>query len=242
MIEQKTHRLVERPQISARFLADYMSSSPIKRRSIITGCKYQSLARVVQHDEAKQSISKFLRTENPQISDLKNTANKLRSRLADDDFERDLYDHNADYIDQFVKKVDEIELPLDVERLVPGKSPSITLGNVKVTADIQMRLRRLTKTNKVKIGALMLRYSKGKALKPETGVWQSAFLMGYLGLTSTEEGAEPEHKLCITVDIYGGVSYCAPTDSLTKFKHLEAECLGIAERWDKIPPPPKAIF
>ncbi|TPI22538.1 hypothetical protein [Mesorhizobium sp. B4-1-1] len=242
MVEQKTHRLVEKPQISARFLADYMSASPIKRRSILAGCKYQSLARVVQHNEAKQNIAKFLRTENPQISDLKIAAEKLRVRLADDEFDRDLYDHNADYIDRFVKKADDIELPPDAERLVPGKSPAMILGNVKVTADLQMRLRRLTKTNKVKIGALTLRYSKGKALRPETGTWQSAFLMGYLGLTNIEDGAEPEQKLCITIDVYGGVSHCAPTDSVTKFKHLEAECLGIAERWDKIPPPAKAVF
>jgi hypothetical protein len=66
--------------------------------------------------------------------------------------------------------------------------------------------------------------------------------MGYLALTNVEDGAEPKQKLCITIDAHGGVSYCAPTDSVTKFKHMQAECLGIAERGEKIPPPPNAIF
>ncbi|BAB51924.1 hypothetical protein [Mesorhizobium japonicum] len=241
MPERKTHRLVPKPQISARFLADYMSGSALKRRSILIGCKYQSLARVVQHDEAKQNVSKFLRSENPQILVLKDAAAKLRARMADDEFERDLYDHNADYIDRFAKVAGEIGLP-DAERLIPGKSLAIMLGNVKVKPDIQLRFRRLTKTNKVKIGAATLRYAKGKPLKDDTGAWQSAFLFGYLALAEIEEGAEPEHKLCITIDAYSGTCFPAPTDSVSKFKNMEAECAGIAERWDNLPPPPKAVF
>lgn len=109
--EKKTHRLVKNPQISARFLADYMSGSDIKRRSILIGCKYQALARVIQHDEAKRSVSNFLRSENPDFSGLASDAAKLRSRLADDDFDRDLFDHNADYIERFAKVADHLKLP-----------------------------------------------------------------------------------------------------------------------------------
>lgn len=161
--------------------------------------------------------------------------------MADSEFDRDLYDHNADYIDRFAKVSGLIELPV-AERLVPGTNPAIMLGNVKVRPDIQMRFRRLTKTNKIKIGAASLRYAKGAALKPETAAYQSAFLMGYLTLTDHEEGAEPENKLCLTIDVYSGACYPAPTDSVTRFKNMEAACLGIAERWDKLPPPPKAVL
>ena len=56
MSDKQTHRLVKNPQISARHLADYMAATDIRKRSILVGCKYQTLARVVQHNEAKQIV------------------------------------------------------------------------------------------------------------------------------------------------------------------------------------------
>ncbi|MBY5771448.1 hypothetical protein HFN63_15190 [Rhizobium leguminosarum] len=240
--DKKTHRLVNKPQISSRSLADYMAASEIGKRNILTACKYQAIARIVQHDEAKQTISKFFRSENPLITDLDDAAKQLRARMADSDFDRDVYDHNADYIDRFSKVVHIVELPSDADILAPGQSPKIEIGGVKVGADIQFRLRRVTKTNKVKIGAAVFRYAKGKPLKPEIASWQSAFLLAYLADTALEVGAEPEAKLCVTLDMYSGKTCPAPTDSVSRFKNMQAACVAIAERWDNIKPPPNAAL
>src|SRR6266700_3165515 len=101
MKPEKTHRLVKDPQISARYLADYMAASEQAKRTIVRKCKYQAIARVVQHDEAKAAVSQFMRGGEGDIGALTDKAQSLRDRLADDDFDRDLYDHNADYIDRF---------------------------------------------------------------------------------------------------------------------------------------------
>ncbi|TPM03637.1 hypothetical protein FJ960_14220 [Mesorhizobium sp. B2-3-11] len=239
---KKTHRLVKTPQISARYLADYMAASEIGKRNILTASKYQAIARVVQHDEAKQTISKFFRSENPAIDHLTVAAKKLRDRMADSDFDRDVFDHNADYLDRFAKVVHVVEMPDKAEILAPGQSQKIEIGGVKIGADLQFRLRRVTKTNKIKIGAGVFRYSKGKALKPEVGAWQSAFLLGYLGETAVEAGAEPEGKLCVTLDMYTGQTYPAPTDSVSRYKNMQAACVAISERWDNIKPPANAVF
>ncbi len=65
MSDKQTHRLVKNPQISARHLADYMAATDFSKRSILVGRQYQTLARVVQHTEAKQIVSKLLRTDDP---------------------------------------------------------------------------------------------------------------------------------------------------------------------------------
>lgn len=241
MSDKKTHRLVNDPKISARYLADYMAASDIKKRSIISACKYQPIARVIQHNEAKQTISKFLRSENPNVEQLIVTADKIRGRMADSNFDRDLLDHNADYIERFANMVDELSLP-SAEILPPGKPQPLTLEGVHITIDAQIRLRRLTQKNEVKIGMGTLRYAKGKALKPEVGAWQSSLLMGYLSLVDVEYDAKPERKLCLTIDAYTGKCFSAPTDSTTKFKNIEAACAAIAERWDNIKPPKNAVF
>jgi hypothetical protein len=239
--DKKTHRLVKTPKISARYLADYMAGTDVARRAILVGCKYQPIARVVQHDEAKTTLSKFFRAENPETADLTAAAAKLRARMADSDFERDVFDHNADYLDRAAKMAPEIVLP-GAELLAPGTSAPIELETVRVRPDIQFRLRRITKSNKIKIGAATFRYAKSKPLKTDVGEWQSAFLLAYLKLTNIEEGAESELKLCITIDAYSGAVIAAPGDSVNRYKNMVAACAAIAERWDNIPPPNGAIY
>ncbi len=235
MLAKKTHRLVKEPRISARYLADYMAASERARRTILRGCKYVSTAKVVQHDRAKASLSHYFSFDLPEVDGLKKRAAQLRAMMADDDFDRDVLDFNADYIDRFALVADKVTLPT-AERLAPGSSPPIILESVKVSAELSFRLRRVAKGNKVRVGAGMLRYSKGKALNADAAAWQSAFLLGYLKATNIDPSAEPEAKLCLTVDAHLGKEYAAPTDSLSRFQNMEAACAGIAERWDKIAP------
>ncbi len=242
MPEQKTHREVKNPQMSARHLADYMAASDRAARTIIRNCKYQPIARVVQHDEAKSTVAKFIRDgEGGNKAHLLEKAQALRQRLADNDFDRDLFDHNADYIERFESMSDQLILP-DAEMLSPGKIAPIDMKGVKVTADIQFRLRRLTKTNKVRVGGGMLRYAKGKALSADIAGWQSAFLFGYLSTVPPEDGAESEQKLCLTVDAYSGIAFAAPTDSTSRFQNMKAACETIKEWWPNITPPPGAVL
>lgn len=238
---EKTHREVKHPQISARHLADYMAASETAKRSIVRGCKYQPRARVIQHDEAKSIVSKFIREGNPVVEPLRQEAAKIRGRLADTDFDRDLFDHNADYIARFADIYSKLELP-EADILAPGKTPAIILNGVRVTIELHFRLRRVTTTNKVRVGGGMLRYAKGKALQVAAGEWQSAFLFGYLGKVGVEDGAEREHKLCVTADAYTGTCHPAPTDSFRRFQNMEAACASIAERWENIPKPPGAVI
>lgn len=218
-----------------------MNASDKARRTIVRNCKYQPIARVVQHDEAKLVISKFLRSGEEDVGVLTERAQNLRDRLADSDFDRDLYDHNADYIDRVAEVFPDIELP-KAAFSVPGQAPALNMNGVRVNTEIQFRLRRLTKTNKIRIGACMFRYAKGKALPQAIGEWQSAFLFGYLSITNPEEATQPERKLCITLDGYAGIVYPAPGDSVRRFQNMEAACKTIADGWDKIEPPPGAVL
>ena len=235
---KKTHRLVKNPQVSARYLADYMAASETAQRTIVRNCKYQKIARVVQHDDAKLAVSRFLRDGDR--GRMKQTAQNLRERMADSDFDRDVLDHNADYIDRFAMVCQTLALP-DAEILAPGKSSTTTLNGVKVNVQVLFRLRRITKTNKVRVGIGTLRYAKGKVLSPEVGEWQSAFMFGYLSQIGMED-ADPEHKLCVTLEAHAGVSHSAPTDSIRRFHNMEAACASIAERWSNIPPPLNAVL
>lgn len=239
--QKKTHREVKKPQISARFLADYMAASETAKRTIVRNCKYQPIARVIQHDEAKAIVSKFIWQEEGDPSVLVAKAKTIRDRMADTSFDRDLFDHNADYVARFAHVWNQVDLP-EAQYLFGGKGQPLTLNSVRVTTETHFRLRRVTKTNKIKVGVGALRYQKGKALSQDVAEWQSAYLLGYLNRIGVEEGAAPEHKLCITLDAYSGAATVAPSDAVRRFQHMEAACASIAERWPAIEPPPKAIL
>lgn len=242
MKSEKTHREVKNPQISARYLADYMAASETVRRTIIQKCKYQATVRVIQHAEARTVSSKFIRSGETDTKFLHDEAQRLRDRLSADDFDRDVLDHNAEYIEQFARVVGGMDLPV-AERLAVGQARDVDLNGVRVRPQLQFRLRRLTRTNKVRVGGGMLRYAKGKPVPPASASWQSAFLVGYIGMTVDEtDAAQAELSLCLTLDAYAGISYPAPTDAVRRFQNMKAACASIAERWPNIAPPPKAVF
>jgi hypothetical protein len=235
-----THQEQKHPQVSVRFLADYMAASAQKRRTIIRTCKYQTIARLIQHSEARSAIAGFYASK-PDVAALAEKAQKIRDRLETKDFDRSQNEHNADYIDNFLKVQDKITMP-SVEILSAGPSSSLMMNGVKVNTEIRLRFKRLTSTNKIKLGAASFRYAKGKALAPEVAAWQSAFLLGYLKQVTDEDEAEAEGKLCLTIDCFGGVMHSAPTNSVSRFQNMMAECESIAERWPNIKPPPGAIL
>jgi hypothetical protein len=241
-VADKTHREVQQPEISVRYLADYMAASERKRRTIIEGCKFRRIARVHQHKEAPVVIAHALRhgTATPQA--LKERAAAIRAKIATDDFDAFTNETNADYVEAFSKVVAGVELP--EAEILPGKLfPDFDIRGTKIRFAPQLILRRLVKkTNKLQRGALMLRYAKGKPLPVEIGGYQSAAALGLLGLVKDEETGEPDKAICLTLCAVSGKFYVAPGNSVSIFANMRAACETIAERWPNIKPPKGAIL
>lgn len=242
LMSNPTHRYVERPQLGLRYLADYMAGSKRKERSILQQSKYRPIAKIIQHDEAKSTVSKFiLMGASADEYWLIDQAHRLRERLADDEFDRHLYDSNADYIARYAMVAADVNWP-KAEILPPGKPGRIDVHGVRVTVPLNIRLRRTTRTNKIREGAAMLRYAKGAALPAEVGAWQSAFIWGYLSDTSTDQTVSPEPKLCLTVDAWAGLCHAAPSNCVSRYQNMKAACASIAEQWPNIRPPDGAVL
>lgn len=239
---EKTHRVVKKPQISIRYLAQYMNGSERVKRSTLRECKYKKIHHVLQHKEAKIIVSKAICSgiDKPELLE---RADTIRNRLADNQFERELYDHNADFITRFANVSDELAFP-NAGIHPPGEKLSVIIGATVISDYIHFRLRRKTKTNKIRVGAGYLSYAKGKPVAITQAEWQGAIIFGLFSLPGInhEEEAEPEHKLCVTLDAQSGLIHSAPTDSLSRFHNAEAACATIADCWDQIDPPKGAVI
>jgi hypothetical protein len=168
---------------------------------------------------------------------LKEKADYIRNKLADDDFEALTNEINADYVEKFSEVSATIKLP-DAE-VLPGKVfAPFKINGVKVRFSPQLLLRRLDKkTNKQRRGAFMLRYAKGKVLAPSVGGFQSAAAFGLLKDYDAEQGSEVDKAICVTLDAFSGEIYAAPNAAVSMFANMKAACETIAERWPNIKPP-----
>jgi hypothetical protein len=237
-----THRHNKRPQLSLRYLADYMAGSKRNERTVLRANKYPPLARLLQHDDAKSIVSKFIRDGDTDVSWLQEEAARLRDRLADDEFGQRENLVNAGYIERFAEVSPLIQWPAKVTILPPGLAQRILVNGVKITLGFNVRLRRTTKTNKIKHGSATLRYSKGHDLPIETAAWQSAFIYGFLVENDLDDNVVADKALCLTLDAWAGKAYSAPSDSVSRYKDMAAACSSIAEQWANISAPPKAIL
>ncbi len=243
MIQEKTHNVRQNPGLSANRLADFMAASEQTRRSILRSCKFMPRARVIQHQEAKESIARYVSSADFSATDLETRIEILRNGLHGSDFDNEVAEHNADYIERFMEKLPA--LPARVQEVLQaGKMPSLDIHGVNLTFSPDLLLKRVNQRNSPKLGVAFFRYAKNKPLSDEVACWQGAISFGYLD-TRVKQGlgdVDPEKEMCVAVDMWTGKVHQAPSNAVYRFNEVKAACAGIAERWDQIQPPDGAVI
>lgn len=229
--------------MSANRLADYMAASEQAKRSILKACKYRPRARVIQHADAKESISDWVSSGGLDEEALKTRVEILRNGLQGSEFDNEVAEHNADYIERFLAVKPSLP-PSAQQVLKAGKMPPLDLDGFNLSFSPNLLLRRVNRRNVPKMGVAFFRYSKGKALDPEVACWQGAISMGYL-TTKLKQGlidTDAERDLCVAIDMWSGETHTAPTNAVYRFNEVRAVCAGIVERWNQIPAPEGAVY
>lgn len=166
----------------------------------------------------------------------------MKARIFDDSFDADVNTHNCDYLKRFIAVCDNLDLDSQYKFSRPAKFSPLIVSGMPVSIRVDVLVSRTNQRNKIKLGAVMLRYAKGKALSPKVALHQSAFMFEYFRQNPFLEGGEAEKKLCTTLDAYAGEEFEAPGNSHYLFKEMSAACAMLIERWPNIKPPKNAIF
>jgi hypothetical protein len=173
----RTHVETAAPQIDLRHLADYMASSRQSQRRVVQGCKYRRIARVIQHTEARTVVYNYIQSGEADPQKLLARAASVREKLADDDFESEVNNHNADYIARFATSQMTVVVPK--AEISPRRDLApLDINGLSVRFGHNLFLSRTTTTNKQRIGAMMLRYAKGETLGVDVAEWQAAGMFG----------------------------------------------------------------
>ena len=235
-----THTERKSCELRVRELADYMAASQQRRRTVLRDIKYRPIARTLQHKEARTFLSNWLREGHGDASALDRQAERLRARMSTSDFEASQNNLSADYIEAFTAAFPTMGIPSC--EMHPATKGTITLQGTRIVFNPDVLVTRTTKQNTRKLGAVFLRYSKGKELDEEAALFQSSFAFGYLTQAPFEEEAEPERKLCMTIDGLSGRRNEAPGNAVYRFKEMTATCADIASLWSGIQPPAGAVL
>lgn len=243
MTQEKTHNVRQQAGMSANRLSDYMAASEQARRSILRSCKYMPRARVIQHQDAKESIVHHLSSADFGTDQMQARVEILRNGLHGSDFDNEVAEHNADYIERFLEK--RPALPARVQEVAKAaKMPSLDIHGLHLSFSPDLILRRVNMRNTPKIGVAFFRYAKNKPLGDDVACWQGAISFGYL-TTEVQQGAadvDPEKEMCVAVDMWTGNVHAAPSNAVYRFNEVKAACAGIGERWAQIQPPEGAVF
>jgi hypothetical protein len=218
-----------------------MPASERARRTILQKSKYQSVVPVTQHIDAKVIIANHLRSGKGNKDDLEEKTERLSRKICDSEFEEKQLRHNIDYLRRFAAVAEKMSFP-KAEILPAQKFAPLTIRGTRVNFSPQLLTTRVTRTNTVRIGAVAFRYAKGVAVDDDVAAYQAAFGFGYLKQQPFKEQADAEEKLCLVVDNFTGEVHEAPGNSTERFNNMSAACATIADCWEAIPPPPKAVI
>lgn len=238
---KKTHRATPSPAIMLKDLADYMAASNQARRSIVASAKYTPVARLLHYKMARSIISGHVLSGNPLPGGLSDQAQAVRERLADTDFDAQLHALNGDYIDAFASQAAGFDFS-GFSVAPPRQEVTPTYNGTRIRFSPDLLTHRTTQKNTQKVGAIMYRYAKGKAVSEEAACWQTAFMFGYFTDEPFIEEAKPERKLCLVLCAVSGKTYEAPSNSTYRFNEMKAVCRDIAERWPSVEPPSGAVL
>jgi hypothetical protein len=218
-----------------------MSGSERNKRNVVEGAKFKPIMRLRQHKDAQRIITKCFCGGKSQQAEFEAEIDRLSRKICDSDHEAKERDINVGYLRRILSLYDQIKLPRH-ELEACGKLPPIVAKGTTVKFAPQMVVRGVGRGNVPIIGALSLRYAKGKALPENEAKFEAAFALGYLRSSPIDDVAEPRDKLCLVFDGHTGTFTCAPGDSATRFANMTAACESIANMWDKIQPPKGAVL
>ncbi|MFT6605580.1 MAG: hypothetical protein ACJA2X_000756 [Halocynthiibacter sp.] len=195
----------------------------------------------MQHKIAKKTLADHIEEGNPLPGDLPDRAEQIRNMLADTDFDQQVFDQNADYVQAFSDVSHKFDLS-GFEMTGSEDRFDREFNGTLVKFRPNFLVSRTTKANTQKVGSGMFRYSKSGPVAEAVAQFQAAFMFGYFSNFPFIEEAKPEAELCFVLCANTGETHHTPNKPIYKFNEMKAVCSDIAEKWDNIGPPTNAVF
>jgi hypothetical protein len=226
-------RVRHTPQLSLSLLGEYMSSSFVRKRSILREAKYPQDFIGPRYDPAQKAAAAYLASGTGDQAQLRQDLDsKLLGTERSSWFkQRDLLCQQA--IECVLKLEDELKLENVDVALGGDPNHRMPIAGVMVTVIPDLIVRGVNRKGPF-VGAVKFRYGKTKAITDKWAAHSTTLLHQFAGEYLSGDEMHSDRRHCRLVDVFAGRIYEAPESYKDLRKDVHAACEQIRELWKSV--------
>ena len=218
------------PRFSLNKIAEYMTATPRRRRSLIIDQIRPPTAKVITYEDARRVLVRFMCDPERTGKKLLDIAATFRDRAAQNPDE-----HNslcliasARALEAFSSFSDRVRPKGVVAVGCPRQGMDVFLSGVRIVVAPDVSL--VEPGTEHRVGAVKFHFSRSSPLTSE-GLQYAVTLVHQCLINS---GDSPAKARCFSVDIFSRGVEIVPRAVKDRIKNMEAACEEIAERWPSL--------
>jgi hypothetical protein len=230
------------PRLSANQLAEYLTATPTRRKSIIKDAKFPKTSIVARYDAARTAIAGFLCDQTRsarRFSDAAADLSARESRPDASDWIKNDCRLSIEAINTFQRAYNSLGLARFDCRPVSSNQPKLIVAGVDVSVSLDATLHREDAEGVRFVGGAILLFSKTETSgrQREDRCKTSAVLAALFSEQHLTYLGQTDPKLCFSIDVFGSKPYQCPSSFKRKLDHIQDSCEEVALRWPTTPPP-----
>lgn len=220
-----------KPRISVTQLGIYMIAGAGQRETIIKEQRRPKTFRVIRYEEASRALQRALATGPEGLQILAAERDRLGAVVGGTEHERE----NRELCVAAIEAFEELWPSLNLGCFLPKRGhpmpPKLTVHDVAVSVRPELLLHGRDDQGQPLIGAIKLRFSKSKALKPEAARYVAAAVEWHLE-TVADVGVKVSPAHCLAIDVFHGSIIRAQPAKKRRRADIAAACREIALGWE----------
>lgn len=230
------------PQLSANQIAEYLSATPGRRKSIIQEARFPKTSQRARYRGARDCLSAFLCDGTRSFNHIAKALDHLKGRAAKPmatDWVKEDSQLSVEAIEAFQRSYNRLGLPAVECAALPRRLPPLVFAKTKINVHLDVVARRKNLHGPDAIGGAIFVFSRGeKAEKKRVERCKTIAGLAYDFCVERLSGmGQADTSICLGVDVFGQRSYPPPGTFAKKRKQIEDCCEEIYARWWSIDPP-----
>jgi len=214
--------------MSLNAMAEYLTASPGRRRTIVLEQKRPRAFQVAYYSDAERAIASSW-SNGLDEGLLSRVVEAVRRKPIEGAWDLARQESTVQAIHAFRDMVRNGAVP-QLQGVRASRSNAEPLLVAGVSVSIRPELLAVSDSAP---GGVKFYLSKGTPLTPERGAYAGALLHMYFASTSAL-GASVEAHHCFVVDVFARSTYSAPKSFRRRRRDVEAACSEIAAVWDEL--------
>jgi hypothetical protein len=228
-----TSRVRSSPRISVNKLGEYITSSPIRRRTILRNQKYPSEIIITRYNDCVDPIINFFADPVHDPGRLHRAIEEIRVQPALNDNQVTTRRVNIEALTRLLEAHELLTGNGLAFRRLPDQAPHLKIADVEVSVRPELEIVRTDRQGAIRYGLLKLYLKKSHPLEEDTAKYIATTLHQYAELNyGPAEAVDP--PCCLVLDIFAKRTHSAPRNYRNRRGDIVAACEEIGSRWSTL--------